>query len=229
MENCFKRYEVKYLLTTTQYQNILNFLNDKIIKDTFYKTTIYNVYYDTPNYELIRKSIEKPVYKEKLRLRCYNVVDENVDVFLELKKKYDNVVYKRRIKLKLNELETMNVAKTQIKREIEYFNKFYYNLKPMMHLSYTRLAYVYSQNHNIRITFDTNIKWRNKNVNLYSRIEDEPLLPDDMVLMELKVPLAIPYELANFLSKEKIFKASFSKYGMAYKKILTERKELLYG
>lgn len=229
MEYCFKRYEVKYLLTKAQYQKILDFLSDKIIKDKFYKSTIYNVYYDTPNYELIRKSIEKPIYKEKLRLRCYNIVDTNSDIFLELKKKYDNIVYKRRIRLKTNELETMIETKTQIGKEIEYFNKFYYNLKPMMHLSYNRLAYVYSQNHNIRITFDTDIKWRNKNVNLYSTISDESLLPDGMVLMELKVPLSIPYELAVFLSKEKIFKISFSKYGMAYQKIITERKELLYG
>ena len=99
MEKSFKRHEVKYLITKNQYINLMNYLSDKVEKDVFYKSTIYNVYYDTDNFELIRKSIEKPIYKEKLRIRSYNKPTLDSSVYVELKKKYDHIVYKRREKI----------------------------------------------------------------------------------------------------------------------------------
>lgn len=99
MEKSFKRYEIKYLITINQYINLMNYLSDKVEKDVFYKSTIYNVYYDTDNFELIRKSIEKPIYKEKLRIRSYDKTTLDSSVYVELKKKYDHIVYKRREKI----------------------------------------------------------------------------------------------------------------------------------
>lgn len=99
MEKSFKRHEIKYLITINQYINLMNYLSDKVEKDVFYKSTIYNVYYDTDNFELIRKSIEKPIYKEKLRIRSYDKPTLDSSVYVELKKKYDHIVYKRREKI----------------------------------------------------------------------------------------------------------------------------------
>ena len=49
---------------------------------------IYNIYYDTDNSDVIRHSISKPYYKEKLRLRSYYIPNNSNDkVFLELKRK----------------------------------------------------------------------------------------------------------------------------------------------
>ena len=200
----------------------MNYLSDKVEKDVFYKSTIYNVYYDTDNFELIRKSIEKPIYKEKLRIRSYDKTTLDSSVYVELKKKYDHIVYKRREKIAYKYVlnnSFLEGAETQIYKEIKYFNDFYGGLTPKMFLSYEREAYYFKDDKQIRITFDTNIKYRTENVNLLPSISDIKLLPNNLVLMELKVPFSIPYDLAKYLSSEKIFKRPFSKYGTAYKQI----------
>lgn len=200
----------------------MNYLSDKVEKDVFYKSTIYNVYYDTDNFELIRKSIEKPIYKEKLRIRSYDKPTLDSSVYVELKKKYDHIVYKRREKIAYKYVlnnSFLEGAETQIDREIKYFNDFYGGLTPKMFLSYEREAYYFKTDKQIRITFDTNIKYRTENVNLLPSISDIKLLSNNLVLMELKVPFSIPYDLAKYLSSEKIFKTPFSKYGTAYKQI----------
>lgn len=222
MEKSFKRHEVKYLITINQYINLINYLSDKVEKDVFYKSAIYNVYYDTDNFELIRKSIEKPIYKEKLRIRLYDKPTLDSSVYVELKKKYDHIVYKRREKIAYKYIlnnSFLECVETQIDKEIEYFNDFYGGLTPKMFLSYEREAYYFKTDKQIRITFDTNIKYRTENVNLLPSISDIKLLPNNFVLMELKVPFSIPYDLTKYLSSEKIFKTPFSKYGTAYKQI----------
>lgn len=222
MEKSFKRHEIKYLITINQYINLMNYLSDKVEKDVVYKSTICNVYYDTDNFELIRKSIEKPIYKEKLRIRSYNKPTLDSSVYVELKKKYDHIVYKRREKIAYKYVlnnSFLECAETQIYKEIKYFNDFYDGLTPKMFLSYEREAYYFKTDKQIRITFDTNIKYRTENVNLLPSISGIKLLPNNLVLMELKVPFSIPYNLAKYLSSEKIFKTSFSKYGTAYKQI----------
>lgn len=222
MEKSFKRHEVKYLITINQYINLMNYLSDKVEKDVFYKSAIYNVYYDTDNFELIRKSIEKPIYKEKLRIRSYDKPTLDSSVYVELKKKYDHIVYKRREKIAYKYIlnnSFLECVDTQIDKEIKYFNDFYGGLTPKMFLSYEREAYYFKTDKQIRITFDTNIKYRTENVNLLPSISDIKLLPNNFVLMELKVPFSIPYDLTKYLSSEKIFKTPFSKYGTAYKQI----------
>lgn len=222
MEKSFKRHEIKYLITINQYINLMDYLSDKVEKDVVYKSTIYNVYYDTDNFELIRKSIEKPIYKEKLRIRSYNKPTLDSSVYVELKKKYDHIVYKKREKIAYKYVlnnSFLEGAETQIDKEIKYFNDFYGGLTPKMFLSYEREAYYFKTDKQIRITFDTNIKYRTENVNLLPSISDIKLLPNNFVLMELKVPFSIPYDLTKYLSSEKIFKTPFSKYGTAYKQI----------
>lgn len=232
MEKSFKRHEIKYLITINQYINLMNYLSDKVEKDVFYKSTIYNVYYDTDNFELIRKSIERPIYKEKLRIRSYDKPTLDSSVYVELKKKYDHIVYKRREKIAYKYIlnnSFLEGAETQIDKEIKYFNDFYGGLTPKMFLSYEREAYYFKDDNQIRITFDTNIKYRTENVNLVPSISDIKLLPNNLVLMELKAPFSIPYDLAKYLSSEKIFKTTFSKYGTAYKQIYQITEEQLYG
>lgn len=222
MEKSFKRHEIKYLITINQYINLMNYLSDKVEKDVFYKSTIYNVYYDTDNFELIRKSIEKPIYKEKLRIRSYDKPTLDSSVYVELKKKYDHIVYKKREKIAYKYIlnnSFLECVETQIDKEIKYFNDFYDGLIPKMFLSYERVAYYFKTDKQIRITFDTNIKYQTENVSLLPSISDIKLLPNNLVLMELKVPFSIPYDLTKYLSSEKIFKTPFSKYGTAYKQI----------
>ncbi len=162
-DNTFKRYELKYMLTRYQYKQIKSEMIRYMQPDRFAHSQIINIYFDTPSHRLIRDSIEKPVYKEKLRLRSYGVPDDDSEVFIELKKKYKSVVYKRR--LEVSEHEAMDYLvggqplheDCQIGREIDYFMQVYKDLEPAVVLSYERDSYKGMDDPELRITFDYNI------------------------------------------------------------------------
>lgn len=227
----FKRYELKYMLTIEQQQLILNEMAKHMKEDPHGHSTIQSLYFDTPDFLLIRRSIDKPIYKEKLRLRSYGVANENTKVFLELKKKYDKIVYKRRIsstesqalnffKQNISKDLSDDIKDSQVKKEIEYARDYYSNLAPRVLLSYERDAYYSTEDPNFRVTFDSNVLWRDTDVNLHTGIYGNPILPKGYVLMELKTAGGLPLWMTRILSAEKIYKTSFSKYGTAYKTIL---------
>ena len=95
----FKRKEVKYLLTEAQLAALRPALETHMEPDAFAHSSISNLYYDTPDFRMLRRSQEKPAYKEKLRLRGYGVPDEETQVFPEIKKKAEGIVYKRRVRM----------------------------------------------------------------------------------------------------------------------------------
>ncbi len=227
----FRRYELKYLLTIEQFNIIKNIIELYMNKEKFFNSTIRNVYYDTPNYYLIRNSIEKPEYKEKIRIRSYKTVEETEEVFVELKKKYKKVVYKRREILPYNQARMFLEQKVipndlQITKEINYVIEYYKNLRPTLFLSYQRMAYIGKDDLNFRITFDKNIIWRTYDIDLTKEVKGEYLLPTDVILMEVKTLLGLPRWLLDFLGENKIYKQSFSKYGNAYKKILENKENM---
>lgn len=224
----FKRHEGKYRITSKQLDLIKDEFQKYMIADKHGKSTICSLYFDTPDFRLIRRSIEKPVYKEKLRVRSYGIPNADSNVFVELKKKYKKVVYKRRISLSEPEamkyLETGEIAeKSQVTNEIDYFKTYYEGLAPSMVLSYEREAYYAKDDHDFRITFDTNILWRDYDLRLSKGIYGTPLLEPDCILMEIKTAQAIPLWLVKILSENQIYKTSFSKYGTAYQMLLQER------
>lgn len=219
----FRRYEIKYIIKKSQYEALCDLMSEYMCEDEFGNSTICNIYFDTPDYLLIRRSIEHPVYKEKLRVRSYGKVEDDTAVFVELKKKYDGVVYKRRIDMSYANAREylcegkLNMPKTQITNEIDYVLSFYGNINPSMYISYEREAYYSKTDSDFRITFDKNILWRDYDLTLKSEVYGKPLLSDDEMILEVKTSLAMPLWLTQFLSKNKIYKASFSKYGNAYK------------
>lgn len=230
----FKRYEIKFLLTAAQKEAILQTMAPYMALDQYGRTTIRNVYFDTDNYRLIRRSIEKPVYKEKLRIRSYRRAEPGDKVFVELKKKYKGVVYKRRISMP--EQQAMDwicgaagAPDTQIGREVEYFRKHYQSLRPAVFLSYEREAYYSRDGSDLRVTFDDHIYARQDRLSLSQAVDGQPLLPEGMVLMEVKTPGAIPLWLTKHLTKARIFKTSFSKYGTAYQTMIRHKGAYIYA
>ena len=225
-QTVFKRYELKYLLTEQQKQRILSVMSPYMRPDDYDRTTIRNIYFDTDNYRLIRRSIEKPVYKEKLRIRSYAQVTPQSTVFVELKKKYDKVVYKRRLALPEEAAMAWTCGDapcpidSQISREIDYFLGFYGGLRPTVFLSYDREAYFDREDGDFRVTFDQNILCRQHDLSLTSPAFGTPILEDGLVLMELKCSGGIPLWMARALSQEGIYKTSFSKYGTAYERMI---------
>lgn len=221
-KDVFQRIEVKYLLDDMQYTELRKRLEGMAEVDSYGKTSILNIYFDTPDYKLIERSLEKPVYKEKLRLRTYGVADDDTNAFIEIKKKYKGVVYKRRISMPYAKaLEYLVDGKrpeqrSQISDEIDYFLKYYKGIRPAMAISYDRIAMAGINDPDLRITFDTNIRWRTDKLSLSEGNVGKDILLPGQHLMELKIAGAMSIELAKILDELNIRKTSFSKYGKGY-------------
>lgn len=221
-QTVFNRYEKKYLIPEEIYAEFRSRLRPYMQEDQYGLHTICNIYYDTPQYDLIRRSIEKPVYKEKLRLRSYGIPTLDTPVFLEIKKKYEKVVNKRRIQLPLwqaydyVEKGIRPDMDSQILREIDFF-LYRYPLQRGLYLAYDRIALFEKKNPDFRVTFDHNIRSRSVNMGLEQGDQGKPLLPDRYYLMESKVLGATPLWFTQILSDLSIYPVSFSKYGNIYK------------
>lgn len=222
----FKRYELKYLIDREQKARILAAMEPYMAPDRYGRTTIRNLYFDTDDYRLIRRSIERPVYKEKLRLRSYRQAGADSTVFVELKKKYNGVVCKRRVGLPEQDAmdwlagRTPCQVKNQITDEIDYVLGYYGTLHPVAFLSYEREAWECRNGGCFRVTFDEQILCRREALSLRAGIRGTPLLEAGKVLMEIKCAGGIPLWMAQLLSRERISKTSFSKYGIAYQTII---------
>jgi len=230
-QNVFERYEIKYMLTQEQRRSLVQAMKGIMKIDKYGRTTIRNIYFDTENYRLIRTSLDKPAYKEKMRVRSYQRVSDEDDVFVELKKKYDSIVYKRRIALP--EYVAMDwlaaggdvPGTSQIESEIEYFRNFYEGIGPKVFLSYEREAYFPEDDSDVRITLDSNIIARDYDLSLRYGVYGDSVISRDMTVLEVKVPGAMPMWLIRFLESNKIQKTSFSKYGMYYTNTVMGNKD----
>lgn len=225
----FNRYEHKYLLDKETYEKMLNIMDTHMVLDSHnlnhHTYTIANIYFDTKDDYLIRHSLEKPQYKEKLRMRAYGVPGEKSKVFLEIKKKYHGIVNKRRTTLGLDEAyrlvesgempQVKDYMNEQVLHEIVYF-LHHYKLEPKVYLAYNRIAYFEKDNPDLRVSFDTNIRTRRYDVHLEDGDYGEQLLDDNIYLMEIKTARAIPLWLAHTLTELNIHRCSFSKYGTEF-------------
>ena len=241
----FKRYEIKYMVTAEQKARILEAMEPYMEMDRFGRSTVRNIYFDTYDFVLARHSIAKPDFKEKLRVRCYAEADADSTVFVELKRKFDGVVYKRRVGLREADAmrwmagsndpavtSSLAAGSPQVTNEIEYFRGLYSGLKPVLYLSYDREAYRMKDGTHaadggaeFRVTFDCNIRCRETGLTLRSEAYGTEMLEEGMFLMELKCPGAIPLWMTEVLSKEHLYKTSFSKYGTAYCRFMKETPE----
>lgn len=230
-DRSFQRHELKYLVDDRQRRFLERELSGRMVPDAHGESTICNIYFDTPDFRLVRRSLEKPAYKEKLRLRSYGPAAPDQPVYLELKKKYRGIVYKRRISME--EQVAMDFLRgsvplpeqSQIGREIEYFLAFYRTLVPAVHLSYDRAAFFSKEDPDLRVTFDQNIRWRATDLRLTQRPGGAQILRPGRSLLEIKAAAAIPLWLVRLLSGGEIYQISFSKYGSAYGAMLRENSD----
>ena len=230
-ESVFKRYEIKYMIDQEQKERILKDMRLYMEPDQYGQSVVRNVYFDTDSYRLIRHSIEKPVYKEKIRIRSYEKAKPGSPVFVELKKKYDHVVYKRRISMAEKQAMKWLAGDSsydticQIAKEIAYFRDYYETLRPAVFLSYERGSYQSKKKDDLRVTFDNHILCRHTNLSLEEDVWGEEILEKGKVLMEIKTAGGIPLWMTKLLTEERIYKTSFSKYGMAYQKLILPKME----
>lgn len=228
-----KRYEMKYILNKEQVEYLVEALKGHMEVDEYGKTSIASLYYDTHNFRLIRNSIEKPEFKEKVRLRSYGLAKPGKPVFLELKRKAYGIVYKRRVVTNVEDVnrflsgESNIFANGQIAKEITYFRDYYGSLIPSCLIIYDRVAY-FEPGGDLRLTIDYNPRYRLDNLNLDTSMEGISLLNEGEAILEIKVQEAMPLWLSNILSKGKIYKNSFSKYGEAYKQQILKSRMINY-
>lgn len=227
----FKRYEKKYLLIGDKYEKFREEVDRHMQVDEFGLDIINNIYYDTDQYDMIRESIEKPVYKEKIRLRGYGNIKNGDTVYLELKKKYNGIVYKRRAQMKLEEAyETITEGHiknidTQIRRELDYVLAFY-KPKPKIYLAYDRVALFDPKGSDLRITFDFNIRYRTDDLDMSHGDYGKNIMTDDSVMLEIKAASAYPFWLIKLLEECEIYPVSFSKYGTVYTKLFSSQEKM---
>lgn len=225
-QETFERVEQKYLLDEKIYTELRKQLEGHASVDRYGESTICNIYYDTPDHKLVRASNEKPRYKEKLRVRSYGVPEKNSTVFVEIKKKFAGVVYKRRVDMTLAQSERFTRFgekpnnNPQIEKELAYCFKRYDQLQPKLFLSYDRVAMNGIDDPSLRITFDSNVHYRDHTLDLSKGAWGKELLKKGERIMEIKMSGAMPMWLVKILDELKIYPASFSKYGAAYIKEL---------
>lgn len=221
-------------MSSSQEAALLNQIKEFLTKDLFGESTISNLYFDTENYHIIRSSIEKPLYKEKLRLRSYGIPTTSSNVFVELKKKVDGTVYKRRLSLPYHDAVSYlagnpsDIPPTQIRKEIDWFLQRY-PLSPKAFISYERMAYKGKMDVGLRITFDRNILFRSQLLDLSSGNFGQTLLEPEQVLMEIKMSRPMPLWLTTSLNSLGIFPCSYSKYGNCYKSFILNHETYWKG
>ncbi|MBR0510786.1 MAG: polyphosphate polymerase domain-containing protein [Clostridia bacterium] len=228
IQTSFARTEMKFLLSEQQLKTMEDLMKEKCQWDAYPISTISSIYYDTPDCRLVRRSIEKPMYKEKLRLRVYGTPNENSAAFVEIKKKYDSVVYKRRTALNITDAMAWLAGNTshrdsQIEREITQFLSFYGDLRPTAMIAYDRDSFLSKDDCDLRVTFDKNPRARITDLTLLAGDYGRLLLPDGQAIMEVKSHTGLPLWLTKALSENRIYKTGFSKYGAAYSTMILPR------
>lgn len=229
-QEVFARTETKYILTQEEYADLFMKLKKKTKKDYYFASTNCSIYFDTPNCDLAIRSIEKPIFKEKIRLRSYNVPTLDDVVYLEIKTKYRGVGYKRRAGIKLRDFYDyqktgiLNIRNEQIRNEIDYRFK-HRKLEPQVFIAYDRQSYCLKEDPNFRITFDFGIRSRTDNLRLEAGDDGELYYKDHRVIMEVKSAKAYPLWFSKMMNDRKIYPASNSKYSNIYRKINKQSKE----
>ncbi len=218
----FRRYEIKYRMTAAQAELLLKEMAPYMHGDAYGSSTNYSLYFDTPDHRLVRKSLEGPAYKEKLRLRSYGNAKADTKIFIELKKKYEHITYKRRVSATEKQaIDFLCQGKalpedSQIARELAYMPEYYEGLQPSIFLSYDREAFFSNTDPNFRMTLDRNIRYRTTDLNLHHGSYGAQLVPEDTVLLEIKTSGAVPLWLTHFLDQHHLYRTHFSKCGAAY-------------
>lgn len=220
------RYENKYVITDKKKDIILPSLlrymefDKYCVGDKDYP--IYSLYFDTKNNDVVRRSVQKPYYKEKLRLRSYKLnPNDNDTVFLEIKKKIGGIVNKRRVVLtykqavnfiKYGKVPQLSGIQKQIMNEICYYISLHPIEKTVL-IHYDRNALFGKDDKSLRITFDRNLTADGNTDILHTENEGNFIVVPDTRIMEIKISGATPIWLSEILTENHIYRSSFSKFG----------------
>lgn len=239
----FNRNELKYIVKSNVQKDLVAALKPYMCMDEFGDEegfySISNIYYDTHDYYFYQQNINRDVFRQKLRLRAYGKASLEDTVFLEIKKKYKGVVYKRRTlmklkdayrflepSVKLEDLKNFDNSNPQILREI-YFLKTFYKLEPKMVLSYDRQAFQGINDPEVRVTFDRSLRSRNYDLRIEHGSYGANFVDNGMMLMEVKVGASVPLWLVRILNEFSCRRQRFSKYSACVEAEIFNRQNKL--
>ncbi|MEQ6205112.1 polyphosphate polymerase domain-containing protein [Enterococcus mundtii] len=233
LKNVFQRKETKYLIPTAQFHSFLKDLKKQMQIDEYGLHTILSLYFDTPDDRFITNSMTKPKYKEKFRVRSYGISQETSMVFLEIKKKVNGIVYKRRMPLTyaeylqwLDQKYFLKNEAEQIPQEVNWLFKRNPDLSPKTMIIYERISLFGTSDPDFRVTFDQNIRFRSTNLDLSITGKETLVAPEIGILMEVKALGAYPLWFVELLNDYQLKKGSFSKYAETYQRhLFIQRKE----
>lgn len=222
-ETTAKRVEKKYIIQNDVLKDLLKDLEPYLVADKYKHSTITNLYFDTDDYEIIRRSIAATNFKEKFRIRSYSpepVLDSQV--FMEIKSKNDGVVYKERFQTTLfSAINFLNgvedIEDKAFADNMEIFMGKYPTMKPKMYIYYDRLSMKAKDSNKVRLTVDSNLTYRDINLDDLTNKSGKALLDSNYSIVEIKLNQEMPEWLEEVLENHQIEKGSFSKYGTAYK------------
>ena len=222
MQHIFKRYEKKYLISAEQAAIIETAISGTMTPDQYDSYWVQNLYFDTDNWDVIHTSMQKPFYKEKMRLRYYGILGESASryAFLELKKKYAGIVYKRRISVDVQEIllplsDVLAGKSTQIAKELDFYIKSA-AVSEKMFIAFQRRAFAGKDDAMLRVTLDSGIRYRTSQLHFYDPGEGYVVLHENQHLLEIKTDKSIPFWLARLCNENGIYPASYSKYAACY-------------
>jgi len=232
MQTIFSRNEKKYIITQAQADRLTTKLSEFMKPDKYSTYWVQNLFYDTENWDMIHTSMEKPHYKEKMRMRCYGTIDETDRVFLELKKKYAGVVYKRRIPITPADILTLPMDEILQKDDSQNSRELAYHIertgvKEKFFLAYHRHAFSGIVDEDLRLTIDSDIYYRLDNLDFTQAITDGVALDPELYLLEIKTSFGIPLWLTSLLGELSIFPTSFSKYAACFTHFMTNKQQVI--
>jgi len=237
----FERKETKYLLSPLQYLQFRALAERHLAPAEYHESDVSSLYYDTPDDLLINRSLQGGKYKEKLRVRSYGAATQSSPVFIEIKKKFKGITYKRRVNCTLaaasaflagmDYLEAIErwplkdtaaqeyahgTMSRQIAGELAWMRDHYEGIAPKMLVTTHRLSFVDVDDPDLRITFDSNVRWDNVSTTLEEAAGRHELFDNGERILEIKCGSAYPMWLVAALNECGIRPQSVSKYGRAY-------------
>lgn len=227
LQTQFKRIETKFIITQELFDQLQEQFAPYMEADAYAYSSITNIYFDNPDFQMIQDATNKLNGREKIRMRTYaSQPDAQSEAFLEIKKKENEVGYKYRVtstaEKVLNFVQTGQMdeplADQNVSREMNILLERYGQIQPKMHIAYSRYSMKGINDDQIRITFDSNLRFRHQDVHLGTSALDQSLVEAGEMIMEIKVPGDYPDWLAEILDGHGLVNQSFSKYGVAYKK-----------
>lgn len=239
----FKRYEIKYFLLKEKAEELVLRLYPHMVLDPHCpggeSYRISSIYFDTDDRYFIRHSMSRPLYKEKFRMRSYGGQKSDCDmVFLEIKRKFDRIVSKRRAILTLKQAEEFvnksvrpevsGYMNNQVVDEMAFFLGTY-RVRPSAYIGYNRVAFSGKHDLGLRVTFDTDIVARRNELTLRSPSNGERLIDERKALMEIKFSYSVPIWLSSLLSEFDLFRRGYSKYGNEHELLVANEGRLYAG